>query len=169
MQPKLFPESQNRGAWRESKSGHPFFRSLLDSRMGCFLFQLPPSFHYTPTRLKGILDQLDQSRRNVVEFRHKSWWNENVFAAFRETGTMCCSCSSPQLPDDLIKTADDVYIRFHGKAQWYRHNYTKEELSQWAKRIQASAAKRAWVYFNNDYEGRAPDNARELSRLLQEQ
>jgi hypothetical protein len=46
---------------------------LLGPRMGCFLFQLPPSFHYTPARLKRILDTLDHTRRNVVEFRHKSW------------------------------------------------------------------------------------------------
>jgi uncharacterized protein YecE (DUF72 family) len=41
---------------------------LLGPRMGCFLFQLPPCFHYTPTRLKRILGQLDHRRRNVVEF-----------------------------------------------------------------------------------------------------
>ena len=97
---------------------------LLGPRMGCFLFQLPPSFHYTPARLKRILDQLDHRRRNVVEFRHKSWWNETVYKAFRETGTIFCSCSGPRLPDELIKTADDIYVRFHGVKQWYRHDYT---------------------------------------------
>jgi hypothetical protein len=40
---------------------------LLGPRMGCFLFQLPPSFHYTPARLKRILGQLDHRRRNVVD------------------------------------------------------------------------------------------------------
>src|SRR6201986_3710661 len=45
---------------------------LLGRRMGCFLFQLPPSFHYTPARLKRITSQLDPKRRNVVEFRHAS-------------------------------------------------------------------------------------------------
>ncbi len=59
---------------------------LLGPRMGCFLFQLPPSFHYSRARLDRIVSQLDPSRRNVVEFRHKSWWNERVFSAFRETG-----------------------------------------------------------------------------------
>ena len=68
-------------------------------------------------------------RRNVVEFRHGSWWNEDVYAAFRETGTIFCSCSGPLLPDALIKTADDIYIRFHGLTRWYRHDYTKEELT----------------------------------------
>jgi uncharacterized protein YecE (DUF72 family) len=71
---------------------------LLGPRMGCFLFQLPPSFHYTPVRLNRILEQLDHRRRNVVEFRHKSWWNETVYEAFRETGTIFCSCSGPGCP-----------------------------------------------------------------------
>src|SRR6478752_2414682 len=55
---------------------------LLGPRMGCFLFQLPPSFHYTPARLARVLGQLDPGRRNVVEFRHRSWWTEEVYAAF---------------------------------------------------------------------------------------
>jgi uncharacterized protein YecE (DUF72 family) len=139
---------------------------LLGDRMGCFLFQLPPSYHYTPGRLKSILGQLDHSRRNVVEFRHRSWWNEAVFKAFRKTGTTFCSCSGPGLPDDLIKTADDIYIRFHGTKKWYRHDYSTEELQEWTKKIRKSKAKRAWIYFNNDREGYALRNARELIKKL---
>jgi uncharacterized protein YecE (DUF72 family) len=139
---------------------------LLSERMGCFLFQLPPSYHFTAARLRNILNQLDHSRRNVVEFRHKSWWNESVYKAFRKTGTIFCSCSGPRLPDELIKTADDIYIRFHGVKQWYRHDYTAEELDVWAKRIEACGAKTVWAYFNNDRDGYAIKNARALSRLL---
>jgi uncharacterized protein YecE (DUF72 family) len=139
---------------------------LLGPRMGCFLFQLPPSFHYTRARLDRILSQLDPKRRNTVEFRHKSWWNDEVFAAFRERGIIFCSCSGPRLPDELVKTADDVYIRFHGKKQWYRHNYSGEELAEWARRIRASGATRAWAYFNNDRDCHAIKNAKELLRQL---
>ncbi len=139
---------------------------LLGPSMGCLLFQLPPSFHYTPARLKKILGQLDHRRRNVVEFRHKSWWNKAVYSAFRETGTIFCSCSGPRLPAELIKTADDIYIRFHGTKQWYRHDYTKEELSIWARRIEESGARTVWAYFNNDRDCYAIKNARALFHLL---
>jgi len=139
---------------------------LLGSRMACFLFQLPPSYHYTPGRLKDILGQLDPRRRNVVEFRHKSWWNDNVYKSFRQTKTIFCSCSGPRLPNELIKTADEIYIRFHGIKQWYRHNYTKEELDVWVQRIHKSKTKRVWAYFNNDREGFAIKNAKEFLRLL---
>ena len=139
---------------------------LLGERMGCFLFQLPPSFHYTPARLRRIVEQLDPARRNVVEFRHASWWNEKVFAAFREHRIIFCSCSGPRLPDQVVKTCDEIYVRFHGPQRWYRHDYTSEELAEWAKRIGESGARRVWAYFNNDRDCYAISNARELRRQL---
>ena len=102
---------------------------ILGERMGCFLFQLPPSYRFSEARLSDILCQLDPTRRNVVEFRHRSWWNETVYSAFRKTGTIFCSCSGPRLPDDLVRTADEVYLRLHGPERWYRHDYSKEELT----------------------------------------
>jgi uncharacterized protein YecE (DUF72 family) len=139
---------------------------LLGERMGCFLFQLPPSYHYSKPRLKSILSQLDPVRRNVVEFRHKSWWNETVYKAFREAGAIFCSCSGPRLPDELVKTADEVYVRMHGPERWYRHDYSSDELRTWADRIKASGAKRAWIYFNNDNDAYAIGNAKTMLRLL---
>ena len=139
---------------------------LLGPRMGCFLFQLPPSFHYSKPRLRGILAQLDRRWRNVVEFRHRSWWRPDVYEAFREAGVIFCSCSGPRLPDQLVKTTDELYLRFHGTRRWYRHDYTKEELAVWADRVRESGAKRVWAYFNNDREGYAIKNARELLRQL---
>ena len=144
-----------------------YVADLLGPHMGCFLFQLPPSFKYTPARLRTILEQLDPRHRNVVEFRHASWWNDAVYKAFRKAGAIFCSCSGPRLPDTLVRTADDIYIRFHGIKRWYRHDYTKAELGEWVERIRRSQAKRVWVYFNNDNDGYAIRNARELKRMLQ--
>lgn len=143
-----------------------FIDRLLESHMGCFLFQLPPSFHYTAPRLKRIVDQLDSSKRNVVEFRHRSWWNKQTRLAFKKNGICFCSCSAPRLPDELVQTSDEIYIRFHGTSRWYRHNYTSEELAVWARRIRNNNPSRVWAYFNNDFGGHAIENARELSRQL---
>ena len=143
-----------------------YIADLLGARMGCFLFQLPPSFHYTPARLKNILAQLDSARRNVVEFRHRSWWNANVYAAFKKANVIFCSCSAPTLPDELIVTTDEVYIRFHGLTKWYRHDYPPEALAVWVERLGASGCKRVWAYFNNDRDAHAIKNATELTRQL---
>jgi len=139
---------------------------LLGPHMGCFLFQLPPSFHYSAIRLERIVSQLDPRRRNVVEFRHRSWWNEKVFAAFRAAGIIFCSCSAPKLPDDLVVTTDEVYLRFHGTERWYHHDYTPAALEVWVSRLRTSGAKKVWAYFNNDWDGFALKNARTLMRLL---
>jgi uncharacterized protein YecE (DUF72 family) len=139
---------------------------ILGERMGCFLFQLPPSYRYTRARLNTIVSQLEPTRRNVVEFRHASWWTEDVYAAFRDAGIIFCSCSGPRLPDELIRTADDVYLRLHGPKRWYRHDYSKSELATWADRIKTSGAERAWIYFNNDNAAHAPKNAIALRRML---
>ncbi len=80
----------------------------LGRHMGCFLFQLPPSFHFTSVRLRTIVTQLDPRHRIVVEFRHRSWWNKTVFAAFRDAGLIFCAVSAPRLPDDLVETAGAV-------------------------------------------------------------
>ncbi len=143
-----------------------FIADLLGPRMGCFVFQLPPSYQYSAARLKSILSQLDPGRRNVVEFRHPSWWQPKVYAAFKKAGAIFCSSSAPRLPDELIATTDEVYIRFHGKTQWYRHDYTREELAVWVRRIQESGVRRVWAYFNNDRDAFAIKNAREFLRQL---
>jgi len=119
---------------------------ILRDRIGCFLFQLPPSYRYTKIRLNDIVSQLDPARRNVVEFRHVSWWNEEVYRAFREAGIIFCSCSGPRLPDELVRTADEVYVRLHGPKRWYRHDYSNEELAIWADRIKASGATRVGIF-----------------------
>lgn len=144
-----------------------FIDRLLKPHMGCFLFQLPPGFHYTPVRLKRILDQLDPSRRNVIEFRHASWWNKQTYRAFQKTSTIFCSCSAPRLPHELIQTRDEVYIRFHGLSRWYHHNYSADELAAWSRQIRKRKPSRVWAYFNNDFNGHAIENARELKRQLE--
>jgi uncharacterized protein YecE (DUF72 family) len=142
------------------------FADALGEHMGCFLFQLPPGFSYTTARLRSIVSQLDPRHRNAVEFRHRSWWNEEVFKAFRDAGLIFCTVSAPGLPDDVIKTADAIYVRFHGAKQWYRHDYSDAELEAWAKKIRVSRAKEIWAYFNNDFQGCAFRNAQTLRQLL---
>ncbi|ACB74350.1 protein of unknown function DUF72 [Opitutus terrae PB90-1] len=138
----------------------------LGEKMGCFLFQFPPSYHYTPARLKSLLAQLDPARRSVVEFRHKSWWRDAVYRAFAQRRLIFCAVSAPRLPETFPSHQEILYVRFSGKTRWYRHDYSAEELAVWADRIRASGAKEAWIYFNNDRQGFAIKNALVLRRLL---
>ena len=141
---------------------------ILGQKLGCFLFQFPPSYRYTPSRLASIVRQLNPRYRNAVEFRHKSWWRESVYRRFRERGLIFCSVSAPRLPEDLVRTQDAIYVRLHGSSRWYRHDYSAQELNVLADRIGSSGAREAWIYFDNDRNAFAIKNAQELGALLRE-
>jgi len=144
------------------------FSEILGPKLGCFLFQFPPSYRYTASRLKSITTQLDPIFRNAVEFRHSSWWRETVFDAFRRRGLIFCTVSAPRLPETLVRTNDVIYARLHGRSRWYRHNYTDSELEIWAHQIASSGAQEAWIYFDNDRDAFAIGNARTLIGLLRD-
>ena len=92
--------------------------ATLGEKMGCFLFQFPPSYHYSAARLKSIITQLDPPHRNVVEFRHKSWWRANVYRAFAERGIGFCAVSAPRLPEEFPAGQKFLYVRLSGKTRW---------------------------------------------------
>ncbi len=144
------------------------FSEILGPKLGCFLFQFPASYRYTASRLKSITSQLDPVFQNAVEFRHNSWWRERAYDAFRERGLIFCTVSAPRLPDELVQTSEVVYARLHGRDRWYRHNYSAEELTGWANKIVHSGAREAWIYFDNDRDAFAIENARELIRQLRD-
>jgi uncharacterized protein YecE (DUF72 family) len=141
--------------------------NVLGSRLGYFLFQFPPSYKFTNSRLRSIISQIDPSFPCAMEFRHKSWWRASVFRAFEKRGLTFCTVSAPRLSDDLIRTSDAIYLRLHGRSHWYRHDYSSVELQDWTRKIVNSGAREAWIYFDNDREGFAIKNARALTGLLQ--
>ena len=138
----------------------------LGPQMGCFLFQFPPSYHYSAARLRSIVTQLDPARRNAVEFRHRSWWRESVYAAFAQHRIAFVAVSAPRLPETFPPNQPLLYVRLSGRTRWYRHDYSRDELATWGARIRESGADEAWIYFNNDREGYAIKNALALRRML---
>lgn len=138
----------------------------LKEKMGCFLFQLPPSLKYNKEKLKEIVDSLNKEKLNALEFRHASWFNQEVYDYLKKNKIICCVVSAPELPEEFVKTAKDVYVRFHGKESWYGSNYSKEELKEYAGKIKRLKARNNWVYFNNDYRAYAVKNCLELKKWL---
>lgn len=138
----------------------------LGDKMGCFLFQFPPSYHFSASRLKSIVTQLDPAQRNVVEFRHRSWWREVVYRTLVEHHISFCSISAPRLPEVVLPNQRLLYVRMSGKTRWYHHDYSAADLQLWRNRIRASGAEETWIYFNNDRDGFAIKNALMLRRML---
>lgn len=143
---------------------------LLKDKAGCILWQLPPSMHFSEENLETLTDFLANpelgERKNVIEFRHKSWWDEETYTLLKKHKAIFCILSSPSLPDDFVVTSDIIYIRFHGVKDWYRYDYPPEELEEWADKIKETKCKEIYCYFNNDFEAYAPKNALQLMEVL---
>jgi uncharacterized protein YecE (DUF72 family) len=81
---------------------------------GCFLFQLPPRHRYTKPRLDASVSQLDPARRNVVEFRYASPWNEEVYRAFQEAGVRLGTLRLSQAFSGVGRAFHDQQITLDG-------------------------------------------------------
>jgi uncharacterized protein YecE (DUF72 family) len=141
----------------------------LNEKIGCLLWQLPPNLQKDYTRLDEFLRQLPQNYRHAVEFRHPSWLQDDIFDLLQDHSVAHASISSQRMPMNLAVTAQHVYLRFHGLAGGAAHDYTRQELEPWAEHIRDyySRGKIVFVYFNNDINVRAPDNAKLLMEMTQ--
>jgi uncharacterized protein YecE (DUF72 family) len=135
-------------------------RNGLKDKLGPILFQLPPQYQYTEQRLQHIIGQVDGSFDNVIEFRHISWWNDQVKKALTDKNITFCGISHPTLPDEVIINTRVVYFRFHGVPDLYYSSYPEKELKRVADAIRKSkTAEKVFIYFNNTATGAAIENA----------
>jgi uncharacterized protein YecE (DUF72 family) len=111
---------------------------------------IPPFVYKNLELLERISSQIDNHFLNVLEFRHESWWSTEVYDFLEKKGLVFCSVSASGLPERLVKTADSVYVRFHGKDGLYQDYYADDDLKAWAEKIKQSSAKQILCYFNND-------------------
>ncbi|BCD67706.1 DUF72 domain-containing protein [Nitratiruptor sp. YY09-18] len=140
----------------------------LKPHLGMILFQLPPSLHYDLELLSAFLHLLPQGYHYAMEFRHSSWYTDEVFKLLRHYNVALCLHDFGRKSMPLIATSSDVYIRLHGPNGHYGGSYNDEALQQWAKLIRdfLDHNKRIFCYFNNDYEGNAINDAKRLLALL---
>lgn len=141
--------------------------SILKEKIGCHLFQAPPSFECNEKNLDRIgnfLDHLDQRRKNVIEFRHRSWWDKKVYRMFEEKGAIFCIVSGLNMPEEIVTTGEIAYFRFHGED--YSTRYSKEEIAHYAQKMEDLGCRSICAYFNNDFNAYATQNAIELKREL---
>jgi uncharacterized protein YecE (DUF72 family) len=144
--------------------------SPLGKRLAAVVWQLPAAFGQNIERLETFLQALRhwKSTRHAIEFRHKSWFDDEVAECLRKHAVAVCMSDAPDWTMWKEVTTDLVYIRLHGHTRKYASSYSKPALKKWATRI------RTWleedrdmhVYFDNDAEGAAPRNALTLLQML---
>jgi uncharacterized protein YecE (DUF72 family) len=142
--------------------------TLLKEKLGPVLYQLPPGLHRDDDRLDAFLAVLPGGLKHVIEFRHESWFTEEVFQILRRHHTGFCVFDMPKLTSPLLATGDFAYIRFHGSGSLYSSCYSDEEMNDWAKKITqlTKDLEAVYIYFNNDVQGYALKNAETIRNYL---
>jgi uncharacterized protein YecE (DUF72 family) len=137
--------------------------ATLGPRLGPLLFQLPPNFKKDVARLTGFVDELPERRRVAFEFRHASWFDDEVFDALRSRGVALCVADTGEEPAaPLVATADWGYLRLR------REEFSDDELRDWARRIGGQPWSDAFVFLKHEEEGRGPKLAARLAEMCAE-
>lgn len=135
----------------------------LSNKLGCILFQLPNRIKYSEEILERIIDNMDASFTNVIEFRDTSWWQHKVYEKLSLHNLHFCSISYPGLPEEVIGTTSLSYYRFHGIPKIYKSCYKKESVISIADNLMKNNKfQQAYIYFNNTWGTGALRNARQL-------
>jgi uncharacterized protein YecE (DUF72 family) len=138
----------------------------LKNKLSALLFQLPPTLHYTEDKLEKICKSLNPSFLNVIEFRHESWWNEQVFDMLKFHNIIFCNVSHPKLPERIIINTDKAYVRLHGVPEMFYSEYSQAYLKNLLDTLNTyPELTEAYIYFNNTAGNSGIINASELRAM----
>ncbi len=118
--------------------------SALGSRLGPILFQLPPNLQKDLNRFRGFLGLLPPTRRYAFEFRHESWFDEDVFTAMRDRDVAMCVAEQEEFTCPVVCTASWGYLRLH------KLDYDAAGLAKWAHCVVEQQWAEAYVFFKHD-------------------
>ncbi len=145
---------------REATATTKDFLDSLDplrkmKKLGPVLFQLPPNFKCDVARLREFLAVLPRGLRAAFEFRHESWFVEEVYAALRKSGVALCLAESEDIVTPNIETADFYYLRLR------KESYSAKSAAQRVQRLAQGGD--VFVYFKH---GETPEGAFNAEAVL---
>ena len=134
----------------------------MGPKLGPLLFQLPPYLKKDIARLRSFLELLPATCRAAFEFRHETWFDDEVRAALRERKAALCAADTEEggAAAEVVPTADWGYLRLR------RADYGAEQLRSWTDRIRAQPWREAFVFFKHEDEAKGPELAERLATLL---
>ena len=131
-------------------------------KTGAVLFQLPPNFAKNVELISVFLADVPKGMRAAFEFRHESWFDDQVFSALREANAALCVAENEELATPSVATADFGYLRLR------REDYTPAQIKRWAKWIgeQSERWTDAYVYFKHEEQAVGPKFAGQMQKIL---
>lgn len=169
----IFAAKANRYITHMKKLNEPeeSLKNMLDvfkafgNKLEPILFQLPPNWNFNEDRLRYFMNLLPDDQRTTFEFRDESWINDTTFSILEEKNSAFCIYDLAGFQSPMEVTADFVYIRLHGPSdRKYQGKYNGDQLAWWADRLNEWRDQDldVYLYFDNDEQGFAPQNALEL-------
>jgi uncharacterized protein YecE (DUF72 family) len=124
---------------------------IFKKRLGPLLFQLPPNFKKDASRLRAFLKLLPRRLRVAFEFRHPSWFDDEVFELLRDRRVALC----------IADETDDLVVPFVATADWgclrlRRPNYSNAALKKWVKQVRQQDWQDVFVFFRHEDEAKGP-------------
>jgi len=134
----------------------------LGPKLGPLLFQLPPNFKKDTDRLGEVLRLVPESIRTAWEFRHESWFADDVYHVLRSRNAALCVADTEESHTPLVATADFGYFRLRDEG------YTGEDLAGWAGKVKEIGAgwREAFVFFKHEEAGQGPALAQQFAKLF---
>ena len=135
---------------------------LLGDRLGPLLFQLPPNFKKDTGRLADVLVQIPPDLRSAWEFRHESWFADDVYERLRARNAALCIADTEEGTTPAVATADFGYLRLRAV------DYSDAALARWVETIRTVGAgwRDAFVFFKHEDAGSGPELAARLTARL---
>jgi uncharacterized protein YecE (DUF72 family) len=134
----------------------------LGPKLGAVLFQLPPTFRADVVLLREFLGVLPPKLKCAFEFRHESWFSDEVFAALEKHDAALCIGDSEKLHTPIVFTAKHAYFRLRDEG------YSDEDIARWASvaREQRDSREDIYVYFKHEERGLGPEFAAKFLAAL---
>ncbi len=133
---------------------------VLGSRLGCLLFQLPPNLKKDLPRLEQFVKHIPGDTHAAFEFRHASWFEQDVFDCLKANGcALCIADADDDLQIPFVSTANWGYLRLR------REQYTASDLKKWMKQVQEQSWEKAFIFFKHEDEGTGPKLAGQFLKL----
>jgi uncharacterized protein YecE (DUF72 family) len=148
---------------KEASDDAKYFLDLaatLEDQLGVVLFQLPPNMKKDLPRLETFLNGLPALPRVAFEFRHPTWFDDDVLAVLQARNCALCVADTDDLPATHIdKTADWGYLRLR------RVLYSEDHLREWLTRVRDQNWNETFLFFKHEDEGTGPRLAAQFLQL----
>lgn len=139
----------------------------LDKLISHYVFQLPPNAH---PAMRGDIEKFFHhfglKSRFALEWRNHKWFLQEHIDWAKRLGITIVSADSPLVPREIISTNKTVYLRLHGRSDWFLHHYSRKELTQIASAIRKTNCEKVFAFLDND--SSQLKNARTFLAILQE-